>query len=108
MEKTKSEVLGKDLERLQTSLSAYELKLLNNDKSSSIKAMVEYYREQARLVRMFIMGLIRIVQVDGTVPVPAPVPEVTPPVLLEEVAPATPEPVATEATPEPVPVQVPV
>jgi len=103
MENIKLEVLGKDLERLQANLTIYEQKLITNDKSNIVRGLVEYYKEQARLVRMYIMGLIRIV--PDTTPAPEPVPAPVPvPVPLPVPVPA-PVPVAAEpAAPEPAPV----
>lgn len=107
MENIKLEVLGKDLERLQANLTIYEQKLITNDKSNIVRGLVEYYKEQARLVRMYIMGLIRIVPdtTPAPEPVPAPVPVPVPLPVPEPVPVPTPAPVTAEpAAPEPVPV----
>ena len=117
MENIKLEVLGKDLERLQANLTLYEQKLITNDKSNIVKGLVEYYKEQARLVRMYIMGLIRIVPNNTPEPTPVPVPEPVPapapapapvpvPVPETPVVPAIPDPApAADPTPDPVPVE---
>lgn len=110
MEQTKLEVLGKDLERLQTSLTNYEGKLINNPKSVLIAELVSYYKEQTRLVRMYILGLVKVIKDDKPephpepTPVPVPVPEPTPePTPVPEPEPV-PDSVPEPATPEPVPV----
>jgi hypothetical protein len=87
------QVLGADLDRLHHNLTTYEQKLLANDKSNAVKALVDYYRQESRMVRMAILALLTPTPV---VPVPVPAPEPTPV--------PTPVPVpAPVPTPEPVP-----
>lgn len=45
------DILGADLKEMRSSLLAHESKLLQNDRSTTYKGFVDYYRAQAELAR---------------------------------------------------------
>lgn len=95
------QVLGADLDRLNTTLALYEQKLQLNDKSTILKGLVEYYRQESHMVRACIVDMIKKGVPAPVEPLPVPVPVPTP-------VPPCPCPVpAPEPTPVPVPDPVP-
>lgn len=100
-------VLGADLDRLQNNLTAYEGKLLQNNKSDLVKTLVDYYRQESRLARRVLFSLLAPPEPVPAEPIPAPTP-VEPPPAPAPVEPA-PTPVPAEPAPaEPTPVPAPV
>lgn len=96
------QILGDDLNRLTHNLTNYEAKLVSNDKSNTIKSLVEYYRSESRLVRSIIVNIV-----NGSNPGPVPLPvEPVPP--CPAPVPPCPKPAPVPApTPEPTPVPAP-
>lgn len=82
-------ILGADLERLNNNLTIYETKLVSNDKSNVIKGLVEYYRNESRLVRSSILNILKGGDLSPSAPVPS------------EPVPAEPTPVEPPSFPTP-------
>lgn len=104
MENIKLQILGSHLGVLQTNLSEYEKKLLTNERSAVLKGMVEYYREETKLVGRYLMGLVTVRRDENSPPIPVPMPVPVPvpqsPVMPEDTEDS---PVPAETTPEPTP-----
>lgn len=64
MEQMKLQILGSYLQSAQNNLSAYEAKLLTNDRSSTLKNVVDFYREETKLVSRYLMGLVTVKAVE--------------------------------------------
>jgi hypothetical protein len=104
MENMKLQILGNHLTVLQTNLSEYEKKLLTNERSAILKGMVEYYREETKLVGRYLMGLVVVIRDENSPPIPVPMPVPVPvpqsPLEPEEEAPVTKHDPSAELPPE--------
>jgi hypothetical protein len=96
-------VLGADLDRLQNNLTAYEGKLLANNKSDLVKTLVDYYRQESRLARRVLFSLLAPPEPIPAEPIPAPTPVEPAPAPVPAPCPPAPEPIPAEPAPEPAP-----